>query len=461
MTSDFPSRQTRGVHAVVLGASLAGLLAARVLSQYFERVTVVDRDLLVDDVQPRKRVPQGYHTHVLLDRGRLIFQKLFPGLMNDLRNAGGVVIDPGLDFTVYSVGDYSQNLETGLEFLCVTRPFLERHIRARVGSIENVTLRAELRFEDLNTTEGGTRISGVQLAGRGGSETLEADLVVDSMGRNSPIPKWLAESGFGAPEEDVVKIWFAYSSRLWRREQTSTPIRGYFIQSTPPEAHIGFMFPTEGDRWITSLGGWGNDNHPPTDDTGYLEFAKALPAPDIYELISQSEPVTSIRPYKFPSSLRRRYEKMNSVPDGLITLGDSYASFNPIYGQGMSSAAMQAEILDSELQADDSRHLTRRFYKRAAKVVDIPWTLAVGADFRYETTEGKKPLGTDLINRYLLRLNRAGKVDVDLNRAFADVINLTKPAASLFHPKWVWRVIRKGSPRQSDPTTAIDRSMSS
>lgn len=444
MTTDALTKSGVGDHAVVLGASMAGLLAARVLANHFERVTVIDRDALVDDGQPRKGVPQGYHLHVLLDQGRHILEQLLPGLIDDIANAGGIVIDPGQDLIWYQSGDYTPHQDTDLQFLCVSRPFLEQHVRARVAALGNVVLRTGLRFKGFGTTERRTRVTGAQLTrGGGGSESVEADLIVDAMGRNSPIPKWLEESGFGAPQEEVVKVWMGYSTRLWRRDPADTPIHAYMIQPTPPhEVRIGIMFPIEDDRWISSIGGWGTDQHAPTDDTGYLDYAKTLPTPDIYEVMNRSEPLTPIRPFKFPSSIRRHFEKMNRFPDGFISIGDAISSFNPIYGQGMSSAAMQAESLDLALQAGGLDGLGRRFFKQAAKAVDIPWTFAVGADFRFDTTEGRKPPGTDLINRYVYRFNRAMNRNPNMTLAFGEVLNLSKPASSLFHPRWLWQVLR-------------------
>ena len=233
MATDDRSGPPVGDHAVVLGAGMAGLLAARVLSDYFGHVTVVDRDRLVDDSQPRKGVPQGYHLHALLDQGRHILETLFPGFIDDVADAGGVVIDPGPYLVWFQAGGYTPHQTTDLRFLCVSRPFLEQHVRARVRALENVTLRTGVRFDGFTTTPAGARVVGVELSDReGDSEELEADLVVDSMGRNSPTPKWLEESGFGPPKEEVVKVWMGYSTRLWQRDPADTPIHAYMIQPT-------------------------------------------------------------------------------------------------------------------------------------------------------------------------------------------------------------------------------------
>jgi 2-polyprenyl-6-methoxyphenol hydroxylase-like FAD-dependent oxidoreductase len=202
------------------------------------------------------------------------------------------------------------------------------------------------------------------------------------------------------------------------------------------------MFPIEGDRWIVTLGCWAGD-YPPTDEAGYLDFARSLAAPDIYNLISHIEPLSEILSYRFPSSLRRHYEKLDRFPVGYLVAGDAICSFNPVYGQGMTSAAMQAAALDGVLQTQPTRDLlARHFFKAAAQVVDVPWQLTVGEDFRYPQTEGPKAPGTDFINRYVERVHKATHTDTVVYGAFLQVMNLMKPPTSLMHPKIMWRVLR-------------------
>jgi 2-polyprenyl-6-methoxyphenol hydroxylase-like FAD-dependent oxidoreductase len=432
---------TVGEQAVVLGASMAGLLASRVLSDHFERVTLIDRDDLTETDEPRKGVPQGSHTHVLLDQGRNIVEGYFPGLTDEIERNGGLVFDPGQQLIWHQAGGYMPKQETGLRFLSVTRPFLERHVRARVEAIDNVEVRSGRRFADYLHAR--ARVTGVRVENPDREvEELVGDLVVDAMGRNSPTPKWLDGAGFQAPEDQMVTVHMGYATRLWQRDPSETP-RGYMIQPIPPDdARGGFLLPIEGDRWITTIGGWGDDNHAPTDDEGYLAFAGTLAAPDIHTAMSSLEPISPVRRRKFPSSIRRYYERISRYPDGLIVIGDAISSFNPIYGQGMASSAMQAEVLDQEIRSGGLDTIHRRYFERAAAVVDIPWTQAVGADFRFRTTEGKKPPRTDLVNRYVSRFNRAMNGDARMARAWIDVVNLTRPARSLFAPRLAWRAIR-------------------
>jgi 2-polyprenyl-6-methoxyphenol hydroxylase-like FAD-dependent oxidoreductase len=191
-----------------------------------------------------------------------------------------------------------------------------------------------------------------------------------------------------------------------------------------------------------TVAGWGGD-HAPQDEAGFLEFVRSLPAPDIYEMISRNAPLSDIIVHEVPTNLRRHYEKMNRFPEGYLVLGDAVSSFNPVYGQGMSSAALQAAELDKVLSEQaNEKPLWKRFFKRAAKVVDNPWQLAVGADFNFPTTQGKKQPGTDLINAYITRLMKVSNHDAVVCLALMKVMNLLEPPASLFQPGILRRVLR-------------------
>jgi hypothetical protein len=214
------------------------------------------------------------------------------------------------------------------------------------------------------------------------------------------------------------------------------------IFPTPPARSGTFLFPIEGNRWIVTSGGI-HGMEPPTGEAGFLEYTRNLPVPDIYNIISRAEPLSDIVPYKFPFSLRHHYEKMKHFPGGLLLLGDAVASFNPIYGQGMTSAAMQVAVLQKLLEKQGNvPGLWRSYFKQAAEVVDMPWQIAVGEDFRWAETEGPKPPGTDLINRYIAYLHRVMEDDTVVYEQFLRVVNLLEPPATLMHPRILWRAWR-------------------
>jgi hypothetical protein len=257
----------------------------------------------------------------------------------------------------------------------------------------------------------------------------------------------LESLGYARPQEVEVKARIGYATREYRRLETDLDkIRIEMISPTAPmEKHGTFLFPIEGERWIMTSGGYVGA-HPPADEADLLEFVRSLPAPDIYNIISNTEPLTEIVTYKYPASLRRSYEKLTRFPEGYLVVGDAVASFNPIYGQGMTSAAMQTRALDQVLRQRASlQGLWKTYFKQAAKVVDIPWQLAVGEDFRYPETEGTKPLFTDMINAYVAKVHKATQRDPVVYAQFLRVINLMAPPTSLMSPRIMWRVLMNGS----------------
>lgn len=325
---------------------------------------------------------------------------------------------------------------------------LEWQIRRRVQALANVHIVDECDVEEPLFSPDRQHVTGVQVTLRGNGNqqrVFDADLVVDASGRGSASPKWLQAAGYGRPAESEVKINMGYATRLYRRRPGDLEGAALIMVTAggPHDKRSGLVFPVEGDRWIVTLGGI-NGDHPPLDEQGYLAFARSLPAPDVYNIIAKTEPLSAITPHRFPSSLRRHYEKMASFPEGYLVLGDAVCSFNPIYGQGMTCAAMEVEALDGLLtkRSGNLQGLAREFFGRAAKIVDNPWQMAVGADFRFPGTEGKKAASVDFINAYVAKVHRATHHDPVVQKAFLKVMNLMEPPASLFQPKVMIRVLR-------------------
>ncbi|MGH2543655.1 MAG: FAD-binding monooxygenase, partial [Ardenticatenaceae bacterium] len=265
--------------------------------------------------------------------------------------------------------------------------------------------------------------------------------------------------GYARAEESEVTVRMGYASRLYRRDPAGPHARDWILVTPDAtrERRGGGMFPVEGERWVVTLAGR-NGDYAPTDEAGFLEFARSLPSPDIYHLIRHSEPLSDIVQHRFPSSLRRHYETLRRFPERYLVMGDAVCSFNPIYGQGMTSAALQAAELDQLLgERGGTRGLhgiAQPYFKRVAKVVDTPWWGAVGEDFRYPETEGPKAPGTDLINAYMVKVHRVSHHDRVVCAAFLKVMNLMEPPTSLFHPRILWRVWR-GQSRQAGARRSI------
>lgn len=435
-------------HALVLGGSMAGLLVARVLSEHFRQVTIVERDPVSDRPESRKGQPQTRHLHGLLASGLNTLTHYYPDLQEALVQNGAMVADMAESMHWHSYGGFRKSFHLGLNAATMSRPLLESLVRQRTLARSNITLRDNTAVRGLLTSDDRQRVIGVEVENRSGStagEKLSADLVVDATGRGSRTPQWLTEMGYAAPPESEVKVDVGYATRLYRRD-VNDPNSSSWLLSTPEapkESRFGGIFPIEGDRWILSVGGWAGD-YAPTDEAGFNEFVRTLPNPDIYRIVSTSEPISDIIPHKFPASLRRHYEKLERFPAGYLVLGDAISSFNPTYGQGMSSAILQAKALDGILadRAIGAEKLAGVFFKAAAKVVDIPWQLSVGEDFRFPQTTGPKPAGVDLLNRYVAAVHRATRFDEEVGRAFLKVMNLVEPPTSLMTPGMMWRVWR-------------------
>ena len=419
--------------AIVIGGSMSGMLAARVLADHFAEVVLFDRDAFPRPGENRKGVPQGQHAHALLASGRQILERYFPGFKDELYGQGALKGDYQR-VRWFDNGVYHTRFD-GLEALVISRPRLEAHVRARLTALPNVRIN-DRRDVEAPAADAG-RVTGVKVGG----EVISADLVVDASGRGSQSPAWLEKLGFERPPEDAVRVGLGYTTRIYQRKPDH--LKGdlaVICPSAPPQKRGGVAIAMEGDRWMVTLFGMLGD-HPPTDEQGFLEFAKTLPAPDVFQTISQAVPLTELVPFKFPQSTRRRYESLARFPDGYLVFGDAVCSFNPIYGQGMSTAALQAAELDTCLSAGDAE-LAKRFFAAASKVIDAPWTMAVGGDLRYEDVEGPRSGMVKFVNWYIGKLHIAAAGDPAVARAFHRVANLLDPPPSLMQPKIAFRILQ-------------------
>ena len=434
---------------MVIGGSIGGLLAARVLSGFFEKVTILERDEVSDSVASRKGVPQGNHVHTIFGGGAEVIERLLPGLFESMVADGATECDFSRGIVWYHQGVWKMRTDTGLTSFWQSRPFLESHIRRRVEQIDNVTFTDCCDVESLLSSVDSSRVTGVQVRRRNGQdqqEELEADFVVDAAGRGSRTPQWLKQLGFQPPKEISVGIDLAYASRIY--ERTADETRDWNVMAvypTPPDnKRVGYIFPIEGNRWLVSAVGYLGD-HPPDDEDGFLEFAKSLELPDFYDAIKDAEPLTPIVKYRYPAQLRRRYESLQTFPDGLVVLGDAVCSFNPVYGQGMSSCALQVDLLEKALRDASSTGLSglpRKYFRRAGRLVDNPWLLASNSDFLYPQTTGNRPFGTAFLNWYIVRVLEMCACKPRAMKTFLEVLHFIKKPTALFHPAIAFNVLK-------------------
>jgi 2-polyprenyl-6-methoxyphenol hydroxylase-like FAD-dependent oxidoreductase len=454
MTSAGAAVPGRG-HAVVIGASIAGLLAARALSEVFPLVTVFDRDVLPDEPDIRRGAPQSRQAHALLARGADALDQLFPGFVDEMVASGAVVGDPQIDFRWYLDGYLLRPAASGLTNIALTRPLIENLIRTRTAALDGVRIVGSSVVTSLVTGEG--RITGVRVrAGEAGTEEpvpgdlVPADLVVDAAGRGSRAHVWLRELGYPEPPTSGVRTDVVYVSRHYRREPHHLDGRiGAAIVGFPGHPRGAAVIRQESDQFVVLLCGiLGVD--PPTDDEGMLAFAESLPAPDVAEVLRSAKPLDDAAKMRYPASQWHHYEKLARHPDGFLVTGDALCNFNPVYGQGMTIAALEALTLQ-RLLADGPGDLPRRFYAGISKTLNQAWSVSVGADLRFPQVEGKRTKADWLVNRYLDRYRIAASADPVLGTAFLRVTNMIDPPTRLLAGGHILRVFRSAKKAARSP----------
>jgi 2-polyprenyl-6-methoxyphenol hydroxylase-like FAD-dependent oxidoreductase len=442
-----------GSRVVVMGASMAGLLAARVLAEAFDDVVVVDRDPLPEGPEPRRGVPQGRHVHALLGRGREALEELLPGLSRDLVARGALRFDPGADGRYHLDRDRLLAVRpSGMEAILLSRPLLEDEVRRRVLAFARVRAVPGVAAEPV--LDAG-RVTGARLDGNGRSgEFVAADLVVDATGRGSRTPAWLERQGLPRPAESTVDVGIVYTAYVFpRRPDDVDGVPVILTAARPEQGRLANALAVEGDRWLVDAIGYRGDR-PPTDLAGFRAFIDTTDAPEIAALVRSREPLDqpTAAVHRFPTSVRRHYERLPALPDGLLVSGDAVASFTPVYGQGMTVAALEALQLRDAL-AGGPVGLCRRFTAATGRIVDLVWDLSAGSDLALPFVPGPRPLKNRLLNRYVDMVTRAGTVDADVAMRFIRVVNLLDEPGALLAPRMVLGAVRgaMASSRASTP----------
>jgi 2-polyprenyl-6-methoxyphenol hydroxylase-like FAD-dependent oxidoreductase len=421
--------------AVVVGAGIGGLTAARVLADSFERVVVLERDALPERAEPRAGVPQGKHTHVLLAGGQHAMDDLFPGFAHDLVQAGAVPLRVGLDVRIESPGyDPFPQRDLGWDFYAQSRAQLELSVRQRLHAYANIELRHQCRVQACVARADGATVTGVQCVRADGKHaTIEADLVIDASGRGTLTLGLLKLIGWTLPEETTIGVDLAYATAIFRRPGvTPEDWKGVICFPQPAQSDLGaLLLPIEGERWMVTVARMHGEASP-GDVDGFMACVQQLRTPTIYNALAHAKHLGEIARFQFPASEYRHYERLEAFPRGLLPLGDALCRFNPIYGQGMSVAAQEARALRQLLAAragaaDPLDGLAPAFFAAASALIESPWAMAAIPDFAHPDTRGERPADLEQRLKVGLAMNQLAAHDPAVHKLMAEVQHLLKP----------------------------------
>jgi 2-polyprenyl-6-methoxyphenol hydroxylase-like FAD-dependent oxidoreductase len=417
------------------------------MSDHFDRVVVVDRDAYPAEPEDRAGVPQSRHVHALLARGRREFNRLFPGFDERMTKNGALEVDFPWEFAVMRPYGWARRERGGIPTFFASRRLIEWVIRGLFRELPNVELIERADATRLLATGNGVkRVDGVELRPRDGGppSQIEADLVVDASGRSTKALRWFEELGVEAPAETVVDSFAGYSTR-WYQGPEAWPKewwwKGVWIDIKEPDHRTaGVMFPTEGNRFLVTLAAAAR-NYPPKDEAGFDSKLGGLRSPVLERMVALSRPITSVYSNRSMANRFRHYERGLNLR-GFVATGDACCGFNPVYGQGMSVAAVSAGILGRclEREGPTSEDLPQTFFREQARFLQQPWALATGADLSIPETEGDRPAAARLVGPYVRALAESSKESFFLRHRFGEVLNLIRPGSELFSPGVVGRV---------------------
>lgn len=438
--------------AVVIGGSIGGMIAARVLADRFDEVCLVERDYLPSGQENRPGVPQARHLHFILERGLQVIEGLFPGLKADLLDAGAHLVDQGKDLRILYRYGWSPSEATGLVACTFTRPLLESTIRRHLLALPNVSVLEGHEVSGLIADDSRENVTGVRVRPRNRIDAeatdeaiLHADLVVDTSGRTSEVPSWLADLGYDVPEETVVDAFWGYASRIYEPPANfKADWKVLLLLNRPPyQPRAGVIQPIEGNRWLVSVAGVMRD-YPPTDEEGFLQFVKSLSAPDIYNAIKDARPLNSIRGFRRTANRMRHFDKLERMPDNFVALGDAVCGFNPVYGQGMTLTCLSALELGPWLdECGDGPLHSMPFFRKVSKLVADPFALATGEDLRWPATQGGEITPkVKVMHWYIDQIMQLIPGNPDVFLRFQRVNHMLDGIGTLFHPTVLAKVLR-------------------
>ncbi len=436
-----------GQRAIVIGAGVAGLAAARALSDSFGQVVVLERDTLSNDSAPRIGVPQGRQPHALLVGGQRALSEQFPNFVEQLLKSGGVAYDYTMARLELGGFDPLPQRDLGIPIYSASRPLIELVIRRELEQSPNVRIQDQSRVGALTLSESDA-VTGLHYAAPGGgpAQSLSADLIVDASGRGAPTLKLLDERGRARPETSTIGINIDYSTAIFSkpRDAPADWLLLATIANAPKERHGGLIMPIEDNRWMVTLSSRHPEAPPPATDAEFLAFAKSLRTQSLFNAIQHAERTTPIVRHRFTGSVRVHWERVGALPRGLLLLGDAACHFNPLFGQGMTAAAQQALVLRQLLaqaaaESDPLAFLQLRYFEKLSAVLDAPWSVAI-ADLIYPETTGTRPDTFERSMKFAAGLMRLAVRDPKVHKLMTEVQQLLQPPTVYNDPELRQRV---------------------
>ncbi|PEJ80510.1 FAD-dependent oxidoreductase [Bacillus wiedmannii] len=433
--------------AIVIGGSIAGKLAAKALSSTFKEVIIIEAGERWDGKSSRKRVPQSNHPHVLLKGGEKAIEELFPTITNELIETGSIVNNFTRDIKWHQLGLWKQQFIGKVHMIQQSRFLLEWHIQKRIDDISNVTTKYGTSVEGLLIDGKRNKVCGVKAKclETGTQEEIQADIVVDASGFGSKSIAWLREYNIEVQEEKA-RIDLFYATRMFKlKGNEKLDCCNMLMSPSFPDNPYGVLIQTiEDNRYFVTFSGYANEKAPQTDDEFY-DFAENLSISNVTDFLNKAEAISNIKTYKIPYQVRRRFDLVNHLPEGLLVVGDAHCRFDPVFGQGVSVAAMEAHQLQLLLQKRQKldKTFTQRFYKKTANIIQTPWEMTTTEISRHPQLTRKLSMKQKFQLWYTKQIYELSATDSDVYIRLVRVMNLIRSPLHLFHPKVLLAVLLK------------------
>ncbi|PGV62752.1 glutamate synthase [Bacillus cereus] len=431
--------------AIVIGGSMAGKFAAKALSTSFKEVIILEVGEKWDGKTSRKRVPQSNHPHVLLKGGEKAIEELFPTITNELIEAGSIINNFTRDLKWHQFGLWKQPFIGEVHMIQQSRPLLEWHIQKRIDQISNITIKYGTLVKGLLVDGKLNKVCGVKVKylEAGMQEEVYADIVIDASGFGSKSIEWLREYEIEVKEEKV-RIDLFYATKMFKlKENEELDCCNMLMSPSFPENPYGVLIQTiEDNRYFVTFSGYANEKAPQTDDEFY-DFAENLSIPNVTKFLNKAEGITDIKTYKIPYQVRRRFDLVSNVPEGLLVVGDAQCRFDPVFGQGVSVAAMESHQLQLLLQGRKQldKTFTQQFYKKAANIIETPWDMTTTEISRHPQLKRELTTKQKFQLWYTKQIYRLSASDSDVYIRLVRVMNLIRSPFHLFHPKVLLAVL--------------------